>query len=76
MGCEGCKQLEVECDRLREARRTEYQRAERTSSRIVTHLRMRGRQLIDEGAPGGATLIDEADRIEGGGRLFTPEVTL
>lgn len=44
-------------------------------ARIVQHLRLRGRQLIDQGAPGGAPLIDEADRIEHGGRLLTPEDT-
>ena len=60
---------------------------EEETERIVTHLRLRGRQLIDAvptdgaGSPGrveagihrGQALVDEAARIEAGGRLQTAE---
>lgn len=55
---------------------------EEETERIVTHLRLRGRQLIDAvptplggrveaGIHRGQALMDEAARIEAGGRLHT-----
>lgn len=48
---------------------------------VVVHLRLRGRQLIDSGPEGGAghhrgaVLMDEAARIEAGGRLHEEATT-